>query len=352
MELTGYLDKYKDKTFKELEFNEIDALIFSSLSYPHYLDILPNKRPVNAKKMLLYLSKYHSLGLHERAKKYISLLREVCHAKRYKGIKFVLFDKRFESESCEQFQAISMVIKKDVFVSFCGTDGTIVGIKEDMNMSYLDITISEIDAIHYIEKIRKKYPRKNIYIVGHSKGGRLAIRAAKSLIDKTKLVAIYAFDSPNFNDDFYDKEFEKIKPLIRSYLPEESIIGRLINPPTNSIIVQSINSLIMQHDTTSWKIDDNKFVTAESYSKRSTRIVNALNKTLVKYDNNIKKEFVDVLFDILDKLNIFPFKKEVNLAIIKEAFTGFRIEWKQIPKEDRSNLKKILFSLIIDFIKK
>ena len=47
MYINLYLDKYKDTPFKKEPFNEIDALIFTSLSYPHYEDFMGKKKKAN-----------------------------------------------------------------------------------------------------------------------------------------------------------------------------------------------------------------------------------------------------------------------------------------------------------------
>ena len=42
MNLINYIEKYKDKSFLEEEFNEIDNLIFSNIIYLNFNDIVSN----------------------------------------------------------------------------------------------------------------------------------------------------------------------------------------------------------------------------------------------------------------------------------------------------------------------
>lgn len=351
MDLFDYLNDYQYVSFEESPLNEIDFLIFSALAYPYYEDFIDNKKTYNAKKMLSLIKEYNTDSLMDRKYKYVRLLKRVCEATRYKGIKFYHFEVNHDEETTKQFRAISLVFKKMVVVCYCGTDGTTVGLKEDLNMSYLEVTPGEIEALEYLKFVQKKNKRKSLYLVGHSKGGRLAEYAAKNIEKKDKLVGIYTFDSPNFQKEFYDDEYAKIASIIHSYVPEESIIGRLITDSVRHKIVKSNRHLLMQHDTISWEIDDNHFVYASEFSKRSTRIVNAFNGVVGKYDNKTKKEFTDTLFDLIESANIKSFTtKDENIAALKDGIPEFKEKWKNTPKEERAVLKKIIKSLLLDFI--
>lgn len=352
MYLDDYLDKYKDISFLESPFNEIDAVIFASLAYPHYGDFLCITKDNSSSDILRALDYFDDSHLMKRRKEYLRLLKRVAGSKRYEGMSLINYQRNNDKEMIKQFQAVSFAFKKMIVVSFCGTDGTIEGIREDMNMSFLDTTPAEIEAIEYLTHIATKYKKKDIYVVGHSKGGRLAITASKFLTKKDKLMWIYAFDSPNYGKEFYDEEYEKISPIIKFYAPVDSIIGRLITEPIDHHIVNSSNSMLMQHDTSSWIIIDNHFEYCDSFSKTSTRIVEALNSTVMKYDLEVKKEFTDTLFDLLERLNFNGLStKEKNLALLKEAVIKLPKEWKKTPKESRDVLKSVLMSVAIDFIR-
>lgn len=352
MDLFDYLNDYQYVSLVKSPLNEIDMVIFSALAYPHYDEFIGNKETYNAKKMLEFLYNLDVTDMMDRKIDYLRLLKRVCQAPRYQGIKFYHFRVNHDEEATKQFQAITLIIGKIVVVSYCGTDGTTVGFKEDLNMSYLEVTPGEIEAIDYLKYIQKKKNPKYLYLVGHSKGGRLAEYSAKHYDKKERLLGVYTFDAPNFKKEFYDKEYEKISPLINVYLPEESIIGRLITESAHYKIVKSTRHLLMQHDTLSWEIEDNHFVYMNEFSKRSTRIVNSLNGVLDKYDNKTKKEFTDTLFDLIESANIKSFStKDENIAKLKSAIPLFKDTWKNTPKEDRKSLKLILMSLVVDFVR-
>lgn len=76
------------------------------------------------------------------------------------------------------FQQLTVLLPDDtIFISYRGTDNTIIGWKEDFNMSFKSHIASQLDSVKYINDIAKKY-QNNIRIGGHSKGGNLAVYAA------------------------------------------------------------------------------------------------------------------------------------------------------------------------------
>ena len=351
-DLLKYLDDFQEVTLDRVPFNEIDALVFASLSYPKYHEIIGDMEICDSKTLLELIDKYDQSSLTERKKYNITLLSKVFSMPRFNGVKVMHYRHSVNKDICEQFQAVSFLFSDYMIVSFCGTDNTVIGLKEDLDMSYLRYTPSEIDAINYLKEITSMYPETPLILLGHSKGGRLAISSAKNLADKSIIRDIYTFDSPNYQDEFYDEEYKKLSNKIHNYVPEESIIGRLINEPKNPIIVKSYNSLIQQHDISSWIIYDNHLlVSIDGYSKQSTKIVNALNHNLAHYDYGTRKGFADTLFGLIDRLEIQEFKgKEENMTMIKKAIKHIPHEWKNTPKAERVMLRKILFQIVKAYI--
>ena len=349
MNLVDYLQNYQNKTFKEVPFNEIDALILSLMGYFPFDQI--DKKKINCKDVLKFLETYEPVNTSERKLKDIYILHTLCMCKRFSGIRFLDFVKKRNGDSIEQFQAVTIEINNFLFVSFCGTDATVLGWREDFNMSFLDIVPSEVDAIEYINNQRKKHPFKKIYVGGHSKGGRLAIRAAKELYKKNTLHAVFSFDGPNFTTSFYDHVYDEMKSLVYEYAPNESIIGRLIND-RKKIIVKSSAKGIFQHDGYTWEVEDDHFVHQDNYTAKSDKIAKVTNTLLCDVDMETKQVFVNTLFDLLEKLNITEFRDEAyNIGLVKNALANVRIEWKNTPKEHRKILLKVLFMVLLIAIK-
>ncbi|MCR5185300.1 MAG: DUF2974 domain-containing protein [Bacilli bacterium] len=349
MNVVDYLKEYKDVSFKEEPFNELDALLLSLMGYFPF-DLI-DKKKITSFDVLEFLKSYQPVNTSERKLLDIYVLKILCNSERFKDIKFLDYAKKRSNEAIEQFQAVTIAFKDFVFVSYCGTDATVLGWREDFNMAFLDIVPAEIDAIQYINEQRKKHPFKTIYIGGHSKGGRLAIRAGKEVFKKNNLGAVFSFDGPNFTDSFYDYQYDEMKSLIYEFAPNESIIGRLIKD-RKKIIVESNAKGINQHDAYSWQVDGNHFVHMDKYTPKSDKIVKTANGVLEEFDNETKSVFVNTLFDLLEKLNIQEFRDDkYNLNLIKNALSNLRIEWKNTPKEHRIVIRRVLLSILLIAIK-
>ena len=118
-------------------------------------------------------------------------------------------------------------------------------------------------------------------------------------------------------------------------------------------IISSSNGLLLQHDAFSWDIEGHSFVRKEAYTPRSTHIVDTVNYALNNYDEEMKKEFIDFVFDFLAGLNVEKLPNEKELL----PFFGSRLklikdEWKNTPKEKRAVMKKMLFNLSKDYLLK
>lgn len=351
MNVIDYLQNYKDISFKEARFNELDALALSLVSYFPF-ELIGNKSKYGPKEVVEFLRTYEPRNKSERKLMDIYVLNILCTCQRYKGIKFLDFAKKSSKESIEQFQAITISLKDFIFVSFCGTDATVIGWREDFDMGFLDIVPSEVDAIRYINEQRKKHPFKDIYIGGHSKGGRLAIRAGKEVYKKNNLQAVFSFDGPNFEDSFYDYKYDEMKHLIYEYAPHESIIGRLIKD-RKKIIVESNAKGIFQHDAYSWQVIDDHFIHMDSYTAKSDKIVKVANGVFDKFDNEAKSIFVNTFFDLVAKLDVEELRDDNHaILVVKNAISSLRIEWKNTPKEHRKVLLQVLLTSISLFIKK
>lgn len=352
MDVFNYLEQYKNISFKEKRFNEVDALIMAVLSYVPFDELKLEDKKASASEIHKLIEQYQApVNSSERKLKYIDLLKRFCKSQRFGKAVFAFFRKERDPLNEKQFQAICIVLNDNLYISFCGTDATTLGWKEDFNMSFLEIVPSEIEAARYANFIADKFWFKKIYLLGHSKGGRLAITAAKKLNKRKRLAGIYSFDAPNYPSSSYDKSYKEIDSYIHAYTPNESIIGRLMNEYRAKKIICSTNKLIMQHDMFSWKINGNSFEYTNGYSDKSTRIVNTINKTLTDEDEETKRLFVETLFDLIDRIDIsnIPAKKEL-VPFALTAFPTVRREWKNTSKEKRKVVKKIIFELIKDYL--
>lgn len=83
----------------------------------------------------------------------------------------------------EQFAALTIDTGDGArFVSYRGTDSTLVGWKEDFNMSYQTPVPAQRSAAEYLSDALRRWGGP-LRLGGHSKGGNLAVYAAGGLPD-------------------------------------------------------------------------------------------------------------------------------------------------------------------------
>lgn len=353
--IVSYLKRYQNISLKEKAFNEVDAAIFAELSYPKIDKFIKPKETIKASKLLKRINKLKD----KEDKDYkLDFFIDALKANRFNNPKVLNYVSHHDKDAMKQFQAITFIIKNMMIISFAGTDSSLEGLKEDMNMSFLTITPGEVEAIEYLRKARNAHPHKKIYLVGHSKGGRLAITSAKALENKKKIEAIYCFDSPNYESFFYDDEYLLIKDYIHHYNPEKSIIGRLIEEPKKVKIVAS-KYRYWQHNIFSWYVIDDHFETVQEYNKNTSRLVKSINHALKQYTLEEKYEFSQNVFNIVEHLP-FVNKGKGEVALIQDDEKPFLSKMELLKtlmettkelKEETKSVLKIIFSVILGSFK-
>ena len=105
----------------------------------------------------------------------IANLKDIYTSTRYKDIYLSNYKEYVDNE--KQFGAVKIHFDNKVFISYKGTNGTIIGWKEDFTLGYHFPIISQKYAINYLNEVITSED-KEIYIGGHSKGGNLAMTSS------------------------------------------------------------------------------------------------------------------------------------------------------------------------------
>ena len=345
MNIIDYIKKNKDKTFKELPFTEIDNLIFSLLSYLDFTNIVPafKKNKITLKEAATKLENkkkaYRGIFISNTFK----MLQIMKNTQRYQDTLLYNYMKLVNSDM--QFGAITMKLPdKSTYISFAGTDTSIIGWEEDFKMTYLYPVSSQKYASVYINKAISLLD-KNVRVGGHSKGGNLSICAvmnAKFWIRK-KIIKITNFDGPGLlKKEFESKPYQKIKAKIAMYVPKESIIGMLLYSTPDYIVIKSKGLNILQHDAFNWQCK-NKELIRDTQSKRSKTLQKKIAKKLNELTLEERIAFVKALFDIFKNNNIKD-TKEIKLRQIFKLIKDFQ----KLDKETQNLLTELL---IIIFVK-
>lgn len=143
----------------------------------------------------------------------------------------------------------------ECYIAFRGTDLTIAGWKEDLNMSFMTVP-SQKEAVAYTERMARR--GMALRLGGHSKGGNLAVYAGARVAPSVqeRILRVYSFDGPGVDEETLGCEgYERISARIESYIPQSSVVGMLLHYHPRYTVVRSTSLGILQHDamTGRWK---------------------------------------------------------------------------------------------------
>lgn len=293
-----------DLTLEQSEFNEIDNLILARFSYFPFDKIIRENEIATIKELSRRFSNQDVTKLPILWKDDVELFPLMGNSKRFGGMLATQYINKIDAEQEKQFSAITVLMPNDIiYVSYRGTDNTIVGWKEDFNMSFKSHIASQISAKQYLEEIAKEYPSSKIIIGGHSKGGNIAVYAATfaSKDVKDRIINVYNNDGPGFCEDVIETpEYQEILPRVHTYIPQSSIIGRLMNHKEKYTIVESVQKGIMQHDLYSWQVLGKEFVTLKKLTSESEFIDKTIKDWLENVEPEKREQVIDAVFEILN----------------------------------------------------
>lgn len=345
-----YLQWRGDLTLKQSEFNGIDNLILSRFSYFPFDKIIKENEETTIEELSNRFKKQDIDKLPILWKDDIELFPLMGKSKRFGEMLATKYINKIEKEQEKQFSAITILMPDDtIYISFRGTDTTIIGWKEDFNMSFKSHVGSQICAKEYLEMIAKEYPNKKIRLGGHSKGGNIAIYASAFVSKeiKNRIINVYNNDGPGFCEDIIEtSEYQEIIPKTHTYIPQSSIIGRLMNHKEDYTIVKSTQKGIMQHDLYTWQILGKKFITVKELTNRSEFIDKTIKDWIENIEPTKREQVIDVLFEILSKTDaqtIEDLKANwfINARTILTTYKNIDSDTKEIIWQTLNTLFKI-----------
>lgn len=304
--MIDYLTWRGDLTFENDGFGNVDALILSCLSYVNFDGIVPG--PGNGSIKLEDASdKFFSIHTEEELKKDKSLIRfapdllkSMAGTNRFGQSLLSSYVNRTDLSVELQFAALKITTSDDVdFISFRGTDDTIIGWKEDFNLSYKTVP-AENEAVEYLQN-EGSSNLKSVRLGGHSKGGHLAVYAASGVTADVaeRIECIYNCDGPGFNSETYESEqYKSLNGRIVRIIPQCSIIGRLLECDTEPVITASSEIGLLQHNPLSWQITGKEFVTVRNTDQLSDLFAKTMKGWLEKMSFEERKFFIDDLFAV------------------------------------------------------
>ena len=332
-------------TFKEKEFNELDSLVLSWLSYYHIQKNVYEKDSFKTIKIKeLYNAKYFKEMTFDvlDIPSSLKLLSLLAASPRFRDIDIVYYVENTSKSFEKQFSAMTFIIDKNTYyVAYRGTDHSFVGWKEDLNMGFLKSIPSQIEAKDYLNTIMKKFDGA-YYIGGHSKGGNLAIYASSFIDSKyqKRIKEIYSWDGPGLQEEHIEsKEYKNISKLIKKFVPQSSLVGMIFEKTENYKIIKSNSIGVLQHSPFSWEIKNDKLITLKNSSLNSKNFKKSISALISTLDENEIRLFSNTLYGLVENTEndtVEDMIKNINKAgpIILENI-------KKLTPEQKENLGKV-----------
>ena len=353
--LFEYLEWRGDLTFEQSELNEVDSLILSWFSYTALDGIVPadcsELNTITIKEAAEQFFLTHDLDkiLNESisfTRSCALLLQKLAQTPRFQSLRLTGFVNHIDYQQETQFCAVTVLLRKNrTVVVFRGTDDTLIGWKEDFNMSFLPVIPAQSMALSYLENVAEQIKGK-LYVTGHSKGGNLAIYAGvrSSYRVRKRILTIFNNDGPGFYDlKGLGNSYEEMLPKIKTYVPESTIVGMLLERSGDYTVVKSSQKWLYQHDAMSWEVMGTHFVTLETISPASETFRDIVQGWLKGLSKEERERFVDTLYGILETTQAKSLE-DLNAEKGKIANLVLR-EITELDKETRGMLTKIIGTL-------
>lgn len=345
-----------DLSFAQSAFNEVDNLVLAVFAYIN-LDGIEEVQGEEGLALPELSERFFAIHTKEELEADTSfvapvpyMMREMAKSDRFGGCVVRNYVNEIITEAQQQFAAMEIRLEDgSTYVAFRGTDDTIVGWKEDFNLSN-GVVPAQQKAAKYLSRVGEGTGRM-LRVGGHSKGGNLAIYASAMCPAEVQehILEIYSNDGPGFvRGVFNGAHIDRILPRIKRIIPEASIVGMLLDHEKEPLIVKSSQKGILQHDGFSWQVLGASFVRAQELSKRALAFDGILHKWIDDMDAGQRASLIDDLFSVLEVPGVD------NISQIQEgglkSFKAILKKIEKFPPDSRIMVQELTNALLAGWI--
>lgn len=302
-----YLEWRGDVPFTVSPVNEVDRHLFAVIGKPDFTGIIPEEGGDCSVKEAAdaYFASHSdepsSLGL--LVSPYVlPTLKTLAASPRYDGLRLSEFVNRVRPEETEQFSALTVTVPDDaIYVTFRGTDDTLIAWKEDFLLAVLETVPAQQDALDYLVRAAELHEGP-IVVSGHSKGGNLAVYAAAMAPEsvQSRIRTVYSYDGPGFPDAFLATPgYLAIRDRVLTIVPQRSTVGMLMTHAGQLRSVRTERAGIQAHDGLSWEVGVRSFVPQE-LGDSAKNFHQAMDEILKTTDLDGRRAIIEDFFDILN----------------------------------------------------
>lgn len=344
-----FIRQYGDISFTEMPFCDADNVALCEVFY------MPLEKVVSpdfgdepkgfcevSNDMYNYMGHRHKpLGLMITKNPSVKL-SEMSRHRRYAEMQVVACRSVFDIEPAVQFAAATFILPDGTLViPFRGTDDTLAGWKEDVDIYTRKVIPSYQLAVDYLEQAAENFSG-DIIVCGHSKGGNVALYAALNCSQevRSRIRYLYNNDGPGFFDYslYSTAAYRELLPKYRHFVPDSSFIGMMLAHDDDFTVVGSTRHLgPMQHDLATWQIDGCEMETKPGLTKMAQAadlgLMEIISRLTDAQSAAIDKVIGD-LFNATGEICLLDFAKNVVPAV-----SGAVRAWRGIDETTKEDFK-------------
>lgn len=349
--IIDYVYTYGFFDFTALPFGAVDALVLAQFAYlkiDGLVDTIgPEAQSVTLRELYEHPEKEKLFADPRWEAQNRALFENMCNSKRYADMKCIYCVDFVSKEEEYQFAAVTCILNDgSVKIVYRGTDETLVGWKEDFNMAFQYPIPGQQYGQYYLEQVSRLIDGK-LDLLGHSKGGNLAVYAAMHASEAVwqRIGQIYNLDGPGFRTEVYSMGyFEKIADRIIKIIPRSSIVGMILENHGDYKVVDSKSIGFLQHDPFSWLVDRIDFVYVEQMDEGHRIMDESLNTWIMSLSREEVSGVVNTLYQIVEA------SEATDLIGLTKNWTkslaGMRGAYQSLDQETKSNLQRVFKNLV------
>ncbi len=303
-DIFDYLLWRGDISFRQVPPNPVDTIILSELCYIDYAGLVPGdfQHPVPLKVAAEAFLALPDRENRVRVKKDVDLIAAAAQTERFGSCRLCFYRSELLPQQESQFAALTWLLPGGLsVVAFRGTDLTLTGWKEDFNMSFQESVPCQEKALRYLEAYARVHGGP-ICVVGHSKGGNMAVYAAAKA--QPELQARFPFvhnhDGPGFPKAMMsDPGYRAVLPKVRTFVPQSSVVGMLLEHEEPYTVIKSRQLSLLQHEPYSWEVLGPEFVPMAQMGEDCLFLDKTIRAWLDSRSPQERNEFVDAVFELL-----------------------------------------------------
>ena len=304
--IESYLGWRGDIPFSVSPFSEIDAIVLCKLAY--YDLVALDEAKAEAGLSLAECTEEASglIAPKGPSSEGRGFFEKTAATKRFGDVRVCRYVDTEPSLERTQFSAEEFHLPDGrIFVAFRGTDSTILGWKEDFELSFKE-TEAQKRARSYLAKTLRHAEGSGTHLLvgGHSKGANLAQYATAELTGKelSQIDAIYLLDGPGIAPELASGKPSRawIAKTIR-IIPSFSVFGRLFEPALAPFVVHSSGEGVFQHELLSWQLREGKLDLAAKPDPKSDYCAEVFHEWMDNVSLKERQEFTDDVFNAIGR---------------------------------------------------